>query len=218
MTPATQDRSAGSRSNAPTSTSDPRGSLTIAERKRSCCSRNRFRRSDSGPPPSSGPPLMTTRVGSPAVWESITWMRCIRCLRKLWTVLDAVVDNLQDRFPFLSHQWHARRAHPFSSETAFLHGQLDVLDKFDVRVQMQQRREPAVDRARFVPTSRARQVPEKLVFARERQTNAGDPAINAQHRGLEHEVVHTDEDGVAIAEQIANVGDAARIAGALLQR
>src|SRR5438067_527202 len=76
MTPATHAGSAGSHSNAPTSTSEPRGSLTTAERNSSKSARKRDRRSLKLPRPRSGPPATTTRVGSPAVWESMTWIRC----------------------------------------------------------------------------------------------------------------------------------------------
>src|SRR5947208_13423260 len=73
MTPAAHDLSLGSQSNPPTNPSEPRGSLTTAERKRSCCSRKTFICSATVPPPRSGPPPMTTRVGSPPVWESMIW-------------------------------------------------------------------------------------------------------------------------------------------------
>src|SRR5437899_1420335 len=77
MTPAAHERSAGFRSSAPTSTSEPRGSFTTAERNGSYSRRKRSSRSGVLPAPRSGPPPMTTRVGSPPVWESITWMRWI---------------------------------------------------------------------------------------------------------------------------------------------
>ncbi len=48
-------------------TSDPRGSLTTAERNVSCWSRKTASRSAIVPEPSSGPPAITTRVGSPPV-------------------------------------------------------------------------------------------------------------------------------------------------------
>src|ERR1700758_314797 len=76
MTPAAHVRSTGSQSNAPTTTSDPLGSFTTAERKLSWYSRNRSSLSARAPLPSSGPPLTTSRVGSPPVWESITLTRC----------------------------------------------------------------------------------------------------------------------------------------------
>src|SRR6516225_6933753 len=72
MTPAAQAGSTGSQSNPPTITSDPRGSLTTAERKSSYSLRNRSSLWARGPFPSSGPPLTTNRVGSPPVCESIT--------------------------------------------------------------------------------------------------------------------------------------------------
>src|SRR5206468_8367454 len=73
MTPAAHDLSTGSTSSAPTSTSDPRGSFTTAERNESCRSRKVLSRSATLPPPRSGPPAMITRVGSPPVWESMIW-------------------------------------------------------------------------------------------------------------------------------------------------
>src|SRR5580692_6650587 len=75
MTPAAQVGSRGSESSPPTMTSEPRGSLTIAERKLSCWVRKHSKRSTREPGPRSGPPLTISRVGSPPVWESITRTR-----------------------------------------------------------------------------------------------------------------------------------------------
>ena len=52
-----------------------------AERGRAATGSAR-RRSANGPPPRSGPPAITTRVGSPPVCESITWMRCMSQRRR----------------------------------------------------------------------------------------------------------------------------------------
>src|SRR6202795_2072645 len=72
ITPAAQLASSGSYSSAPTKTSDPLGSLTTPDRKRLYSVRKRSRRCATLPTPRSGPPSITTRVGSPAVWESTT--------------------------------------------------------------------------------------------------------------------------------------------------
>src|SRR5688572_19594952 len=77
MTPVAQPASAAGTSIAPTTTSDPRGSFTTAERKRSCCSRKHLSCSATLPPPRSGPPPITVRVGSPPVCESMTKTRFI---------------------------------------------------------------------------------------------------------------------------------------------
>src|ERR1700721_3271838 len=74
MTPVVQSGFHGLKSRAPTRTSDPRGSRTTVERKSSCAEASRRRRCAAVPRPSLGPPEMTTRVGSPAVWESMTRM------------------------------------------------------------------------------------------------------------------------------------------------
>src|SRR5579884_3542325 len=75
ITPATQDGSEGSQSKAPTTASDPRGSFTTADRNQSNSSRKTSNRLRSGPLPRFGAPDITTRVGSPAVWESTNCMR-----------------------------------------------------------------------------------------------------------------------------------------------
>src|SRR5579863_10627296 len=72
MIPAAHPGSLGAQRRPPTMTSDPLGSFTTAERNSSCWSRNRFSLPESGPEPRSGPPSITTLVGSPPVWESMT--------------------------------------------------------------------------------------------------------------------------------------------------
>src|SRR5581483_8982302 len=91
MTPAAQLESQGSHSRPPTTTSDPRGSFTIAERNSSYALRNRASRSVSDPLPRSGPPATTSRVGSPPVWESTT-----RTLRTSRPVLDTTLSRWLD--------------------------------------------------------------------------------------------------------------------------
>src|SRR3954447_2223912 len=74
MTPAAQLGSVGGTSMAPTITSLPRGSLTTAERNSSKRCWKTERRSVRLPAPRPGPPETTTRVGSPPVCVSMTWM------------------------------------------------------------------------------------------------------------------------------------------------
>src|SRR5215472_2870043 len=72
MTPAAHSGFSGWQSSPPTTTSDPRGSFTTADLKVSCSRQNRSSLPANSPFPKSGPPLITRRVGSPPVWESIT--------------------------------------------------------------------------------------------------------------------------------------------------
>src|SRR5580704_4012244 len=98
MTPAAHDGSVGSHNKAPTITSDPRGSFTSADRHASCSPRNFASRSLSGPDPKSGPPLITTRVGSPPVCESTT------CTRWLSDFIFSLISRE------VSHRnWHAEQ-------------------------------------------------------------------------------------------------------------
>src|SRR5690242_12245004 len=96
MTPAAQLESQGSHSRPPTTTSDPRGSFTIAERNSSYALRNRASRSVSDPRPRSGPPATTSRVGSPPVCESTT--RTLRTSRSRPDIrLSLSLDSTSDR-------------------------------------------------------------------------------------------------------------------------
>src|ERR1043166_1563442 len=95
------DFSCGSTSKAPTITSEPRGSFTMAERNRSCCSRKIFSRSAIVPRPSSGPPLITIRVGSPPVLESMMLIFfTLRDDSKFWPdAIDCSPNRAAHRFP-----------------------------------------------------------------------------------------------------------------------
>src|SRR5579859_431555 len=77
MTPATQSGRLEGTTRAPTRTSEPRGSLTTAERNASYSLRNASSFSAVVAPEKSGPPLRTTRVGSPPVCESMIVTRLI---------------------------------------------------------------------------------------------------------------------------------------------
>ena len=105
------------------------------------------------PRPRSGPPAMTTRVGSPPVCESITVTRSTDSafIVRLRLAATSAARRSPGRMmaehalALRPDQRQARRANHLTAEPAFLSGQLDVLDELDVRVQMQQRRVPAID-------------------------------------------------------------------------
>src|SRR5665213_1647699 len=194
MTAAIQAGSTGSTNNAPTMTSDPRGSFTMAERKRSCSSRKTLSRSATAPAPRFGPPDMTTRVGSPPVCESM--------IPILWTVegigvpfgglawsnlrprSDAFVDDRQYLLALGARQRHSRHSQPFGAVSALLYRKLDIVHKLHVGVEVQQWRVPSIDRPSLIPTAGGHEVPKMLVFAGERQSQAGDPTGGAEHGGL----------------------------------
>src|SRR5712691_11109072 len=123
------------------------------------------------PPPRSGPPEITTRVGSPPVCESITWIRCKADAfistdsrgGQRGTSGDGVTNDRENLFTLGARDGKARRPHHLRSEACLRHRQLDVLDQLDSRVQVQQRRVPAVQLARLRPASRGSQIPERAV-------------------------------------------------------
>src|SRR5258706_4922616 len=75
MTDATEPASTGGIRTAPTTTSEARGSVTIAARKWSCRARSASTRLRSGSAVTSGKLPSTSRVGSPPVCESTYRMR-----------------------------------------------------------------------------------------------------------------------------------------------
>src|SRR5688500_18205911 len=233
MTPAAQVASCGRTIIAPTRTSEPRGSLTTAERNQSCFSRSRCTRSASGPSPTSGAPSITTRVGSPPVCESTTRTRDVvlvivrrpcsidgraSTILHLRSRFDALADDRKDLLALRPFEREARRPDPFRAEPALLNGELDVLHELDVRVEVKQRHVPAVELSRLGPLAAAHQLPEALVLLRERQPQPRDPSPGAEHDALEDQVVHAAEDRVAVADGVVEVGDAAHVGGRLLDR
>jgi len=51
-----------------------------------------------------------------------------------------------------------------------------------------------------------------LVLIRKRDAAASDPPVDAENGALQDKVVHASKDGVAVADHVANIGDAARLA------
>src|SRR5215472_14204540 len=92
MTPVAHFGFCGLHSSAPTTTSEPRGSQLTPERNPSYLDRKTPRRSESDPPPRSGPPSSTTRVGSPSVCESRTLTRL--------TFSDETMKGIVDYFEY----------------------------------------------------------------------------------------------------------------------
>src|ERR1043165_2414608 len=71
--------------------------------------------------------------------------------------------------------------------------------------------------ASFVPLAGTSQVPEVLIFGGKCDATSGDPTVNAEDSAFEHQVINAGKNGVTIADEIANVGNAAGIAGAFFQ-
>src|ERR1044071_5811430 len=105
-------------------------------------------------------------------------------LRNLRTIGNAVVNNFQNPFPLFAFERQARRAHPFRTEAAFLHGEFDVLNELRVGVEVEERGEPCVEIACLVPFAMSREFPKVLVLAREGDTAARHPAIDAEDGAL----------------------------------
>src|SRR5437773_162714 len=113
------------------------------------------------PLPRSGPPEITTRVGSPPVCESITWIRCADAAfistdgpgSQRGTSVDGLADDGQYLLALRARERQPRRPHHLRAEAGFSHRQLDVLHQLDFGVQVQQRRVPAVQLARLAPAS-----------------------------------------------------------------
>ena len=115
ITAASLAGSSGSQSNAPTAASEARGSKQSDVRSQSKFSRKRAKRSAKLPPPRSGAPETTSRVGSPAVWESMTRIFSIRVSIAIWIEQRHIVfhrrtrDEIRDHLP--AHRREAETEH-----------------------------------------------------------------------------------------------------------
>src|SRR5947207_1682858 len=163
MTPMSQPGSDGLQSNAPTITSEPLGSFTIAARQRSCLSRKMVSRCARVPLPRSGPPSRTSRVGSPPVWESRTAIRRLSDpandtapsalsefhSRQVRARGERLSHQRDDLITFLARQRQSRRTHRLGADADDAFHELDVLHQLLRHVEVQKRREPAIDLAGF---------------------------------------------------------------------
>lgn len=107
-------------------------------------------------------------------------------------------------------------ADPFFAEAGFLAEEFDVLHEVDVGIELHEGLAPTVKGAAFVPATGLGEVPELLVFFGEGDAAAADPAVDAKDGGLEEEVVDAGEDLVAVADEVAEFGDAAGVGAAFL--
>src|SRR5262245_34770659 len=111
-----------------------------------------------------------------------------------------MADDAQHVFAFLADEGQARRADPFLAQAGFLLRELDVLDELGMHIELEKRREPAVEGEGFLAPVRLYQFPEVLVLAWEGDAGACDPTVDAKHGGFEDEVVDADEEGIAVAD------------------
>src|SRR5262249_15564839 len=125
---------------------------------------------------------------------------------------NAVVNHLQNPFPFFPNQRQARRPHPFLAQTTLLDSQFDVLHKLRVCIQVEQGDKPAVESPRLFPSPAAGYLPEILILPRKGDSRTSDPAVYAQNGRLEHQVIHTGEERVASADDIVQVRDTTWVA------
>ena len=83
-------------------------------------------------------------------------------------------------------------------------------------VQMQHRRHPLVELQGLGETASLHQIKQCHGFARERGTHAGQQPVATESQRFIGQVVHANEQLVAVAQQVAQVGDAADVVGAFL--
>lgn len=127
------------------------------------------------------------------------------------------MNDFENLFAFSADERETWGADPFGTQTAFLDGKLDVLNELDMDVEVKEWGEPAVDFASFVPFTGPSEFPEVLVFSGESDAAAGDPAIDAENGTFEDQIIDAGKNGEAIADEIADIGNSAGIAGTFFQ-
>src|SRR5947207_9408978 len=131
-------------------------------------------------------------------------------------MFDPLPNDLQDLLTLGPGKGQAWLAHPFAPQAHLLDGQLDVLHELDVRIDLQQRIEPAVQYPGLLPAARTGQLPEILILAGESDARTCDPAIDAEHRRFEQEIIDADEEGIAVSHFDTELGEAPRVRRAFL--
>src|SRR5215468_4687302 len=230
MTPMSQLLSDGSQSSAPTIASEPRGSLTIAARQRSFLVRKTSSLCATVPPPRSGPPSRTSRVGSPPVWESriairrgAGWLNfsAVYALGRLedWqgrTGLQRLLDQRDNLGSLLSDQRQSRWAHGFAAHPDDALHELDVLNELSRHVEMQEWREPAIYLSRFLHPAVENESVDRHGIVQNRVNKAGHPAASAHQHRFHRQIIDTTEDDITRPGPADDVGHPANIVGRFL--
>src|SRR5688572_9431034 len=98
-------------------------------------------------PLGSGHPEITTRVGSPSVWESMTVSSCMDP-RSSAAIRQTFANQGADHFPVVAGKLEPRGTDRGASHADLLLHELDQLDELGNGIEPQQRQEPFVERPR----------------------------------------------------------------------
>src|SRR5262249_62419099 len=90
--------------------------------------------------------------------------------------LDRLTNDLQDFLALAANQRQARGADRFGAVAALRRRQLDVLHQLDVRIEVQQRREPTVNRPRLLVATAGGKVPQQTALLRKGIDQSRHPA------------------------------------------
>jgi GBP family porin len=164
----------------------------------------------------------------PAATSRSSWRRdcgtgserraCASERRQYRAGFDGTADQRFHAAPFVARERQAWRAYRFGSKPDHGFRELDVLHELVRDVERKQRRKPAVDRASLLQPAGFQQSEDRHRFLRERAHESGHPAVRAHQEGLHREVVDATEKRIALADRIDEIGDAAHVAGRLLDR
>ena len=122
------------------------------------------------------------------------------------------------RLALFAHERHARATNEFRTVAGHLVGELDVLHKLDMRVEVQHRHEPAIKRDCLFDLPLAGKPVEGDGLVREAVGHARYPADGTEEHVFERQVVDAAEHLVAIAEVVEHVGHAAAVVARFLDR
>ena len=111
-------------------------------------------------------------------------------------------DDGQDLLALGSGEGKAGFANPFFTEAGLLTEEFDVLHKMEVRIELHKRLGPAIELAGLVPPPFAGEIPEFLILFRKSDPAARDPSVYPENGALEHEIVNSGEELVAIADEV----------------
>src|SRR5690606_7114504 len=118
--------------------------------------------------------------------------------------------------PLLAFERQARRPRPLRAAPGDLLAELDALHEVGPRIEMEQRHEPAIERAGLLPAPLGGEAEERVRLARKDVREARDPADRAEENAFEDDVVEPAEEREALADEVLEIDEAARVARGFL--